>query len=548
MDQRKTIYVDNKPEEYVFQDFDTLDKELEKKYKGKCFLLDYVSEALITPKNIGQFQKFTLFEISQIKLLQQQVQNLKEELKQLTDDQLIQKAISEKTYTNAGKTILGKQDEQEGLKEKIRMLEQENKKLQSLGNQLKAKEQKIQDLSTQSLQFSNQISNLQSQNSKLSYENSQLIASKSEQQGKNLQCSDFQCQENELRTQLDLALQELKTSKLQINQYQEESKYFQTEFKKSKEKIDHLTIELLQLKKQINDQKQSPDDQNKVSQKLQQTVYDLENFYHDEDKQMQEKNQIKFLDSIIKKQSEEIKKTREILLKTDGSLTIYQSNYFEILQIILNEHQFQKCIKEKNFFFRQNCIQKTKFHHSQRIPEEEMSLFVNGKQISKKDLQQNSTQQLKQNWNLKIPKQFLVKDQSDNYYVYKECLEINNKIFKPFQITSPIEQYISSFFKYFYLATSKNLALTECEYGESKDNSEIIISSIIIHSKYEKGFSCFDKGRVEEFEEMLNVHDKTNQRYWSDELEQLAKKVWNDPYIINMNMIQILSSIHRFIF
>ncbi|CAD8172663.1 unnamed protein product [Paramecium octaurelia] len=104
------------------------------------------------------------------------------------------------------------------------------------------------------------------------------------------------------------------------------------------------------------------------------------------------------------------------------------------------------------------------------------------------------------------------------------------KNFIPFSTTSPIEQYITQFFRHCYLATNKNLALTECQYGENNKNAEIVITNIIIHSNYLKGFSCFDLGKtkIEEFEEMLKSPGGTSQQLWSYELQDLATKVWNE--------------------
>ncbi|CAD8172627.1 unnamed protein product [Paramecium octaurelia] len=250
-------------------------------------------------------------------------------------------------------------------------------------------------------------------------------------------------------------------------------------------------------------------------------------------------------------------------LSDDQGSNLQYSGLPDIFQITFKEQEFFKCIKEKNFFFRKNCILKERWYYTQSVNQQYISIIANGQQINiqktftlskianqaidtilnllivqgyftlfQRDLQYNNIQLFQQNWNLKIPKQFLVKDQMGNYYVYQECLKINSKSFVPFQITSPIEQYISSFFNYFYLATNKNLALSDCVYGESNDNKEIIIFTIIIHSNYKYGLSVFDLGKtkIKDFEKIFEVSKGKTQQFWSNELENRAKKVWYDQY------------------
>ncbi|CAD8172653.1 unnamed protein product [Paramecium octaurelia] len=566
------IYYNNKFEAYPIQDYHALIEELEKKYDGKCLLFDWLSDNLVTPQNLVLYRKLILCRIKEIPILLKKIQEYDEELKQLTMDQQLQQENTEKQNTILGKAIFEKSVEGSEIKEQAKKLEKDNKALLQKVKELNAKEYKIQQLITQSQDFSNQIGNLncarknlQSENDKLSKENSQLIQFKlkSEQLDKDLQNLELEqrvqkIQNDELRIQLQ---EEVRFSQLQSEQLQNELKQSKEVIENLKIESEKLQIELLESKGQVNYQDKSSDDQQKLSQKQEQNVCDdVANFYTDEQQQEDKQiygNQIKFQESIIKKILDEMHLIRQITLRNDKSSTFQQSNQFEVLQITLNEQQFQKCINEKNFFFRQNCIDKKRYD-AQNIQDDQISISVNGQQviimklhklsiyeyeaidiilnklivqayfkIFQRDFQKNSKQQ---NWNLKIPRQFLVKDEFNNYYIYQECLQMQIKNFIPFSTTSPIEQYITQFFRHCYLATNKNLALTECQYGENNKNAEIVITNIIIHSNYLKGFSCFDLGKtkIEEFEEMLKSPGGTSQQLWSYELQDLATKVWNE--------------------
>ncbi|CAK69470.1 unnamed protein product (macronuclear) [Paramecium tetraurelia] len=624
--QFRWINVENKES----KDYHALIEELEKQHKGKCLLFDQVLESLITSEIFVKGENMKLVIIHQIPTLIQNLIKKESEVEKLNKEIQDYRVQADKQHSEGKSIVYSKSTKEFDLEKKIKELEIQINKLQTqLDDQRQEKDgkiQKIQDSYDQNKKL------LLDQNSQIERLSQELYQSKSqsqqqdqvqynsdlEQRLENLKdgMKHYQLLSEGLKNELEGLKNDLKRSKeltdhqsiqlthvqKELTQSQQSREKLQNQLSQSKEQINHLSIEsqqlqhelseskeivnnqkieiqqlqnqLVELKEQINYQNNSSDEQKRQSQKLQQTACELHKFCTDEeeqeDKQILE-NQIKFLDSTITKFLDQNKLIKDISLQIDRSQTFQKSIGLEIYQVTLKEQEFLKCINEKNFFFRQNCIYKKKCHYAQSINEKQMSIIAHGQQINiqkvfahpmsnheaidtilnllivqgyfnlfQRDHLQNNMQQFQQIWNLKFPKQFLVKDQMDNYSVYQECLQTDIKIFIPFQNISPMDQYISSFFRYFYFATNKNFAISECQYGEQTNKNfgliecqygekiEIIILSIIIHSNYEKGFSLLDQGRskIEEFEKMLKAQEGINQRYWSDQLQNQAKKVW----------------------
>ncbi|CAD8077366.1 unnamed protein product [Paramecium primaurelia] len=306
-----------------------------------------------------------------------------------------------------------------------------------------------------------------------------------------------------------------------------------------------------------------------------QTVEDLQNFYSDEQKQRREINfyyQIRYLESIIQKVSDDKTEEQKMNCRLETTQAIIFSEWLNIYQILLDEDQFSKSIKEKNFYFRKNCLIKNKVSQIQQRQlnqDTEIVITIDNQRLTirnvhetcnaeyqaldiilnmlltegyaklfERDHQQiNSENQLREQWSIKIPRQFLIQDDIGNYHIYQE--QFGNDIdqdFSPFRTADIVDQFISSFYQYFYFATNKNLALTECKILVQlnkflKRLNEVIITRIVINSKYQKVFSKLDKGedKIKNFERERSENPRgATQQFWSPKMYEKAEQVWYD--------------------
>ncbi|CAD8177207.1 unnamed protein product [Paramecium pentaurelia] len=548
--------------------YDDIMEELKKKEDQTWFLIEEQLKVLIkddtTLKYSSQLISVGPSDIISMYRSHLKVKELETKNSQL-EDEIINLQDAKSELLHYGKVIPQKYIKEGLLDQELEKQRKEiaklNKCVQELENQLKSQEEaeqkrisdfknKYQQLTNQESTYTQQISSLEQEKFQFSEKIDQLLQEK-----------------KQFSQKIDQLEQEKEQQTVQIAQLKSQSQPFQKEYQIGTEQS--LEIQCSSIRIQNQGSKQSPTSINP------QTVQHLNNIYSDERKQSESYiylyNQNKFLESLLEKVCDENRELRKIF---DPNKTILFQRQSKIYQIKLDVQQFSQSIKEKKFYFRKNCLFKDNeylielmqnkldteikiniddqclkiknvYHICQKkyqaldiilnmlIAEIYAQLFVRDLQEANKT---NSQNQLSQLWNFKIPRLFLAKDNSGQYSIFQECFENDSKDFKPFQSTQIEDQYISSFFKYFYLATNKNFAITECQLLVLENNiqrrlNEVVIQSIVIHSKYKNLFSQLDKGKekIIDFERILSQNPPgAIQQYWSEQLQILAEKVWYD--------------------
>ncbi|CAD8085943.1 unnamed protein product [Paramecium sonneborni] len=532
-------------------------------------------------KTEQQAQKYKLFqknlETSYLNLqnliqdkedLQKQIQLLERENEKLFNIQEKNCKINE-SHEATKKQI---KELNQGLCEKIGTLEQEKS---NLSLQIEYLEMEKQD---QTKEISNQIQqiySLQKEKSNLFDQIKSLETEKSEQSkeisNQFQQIQSLQKEKSNLLGEIkSLEMENHGQSKTISNQFQqiqslqkEKSNLFcqikSLEIDKSEQSNDiHIpSLQNSYLIQFSQDQTSISSHDQTYKQKLEQQ---LESFYYNDEfyqKNNNNKNQTKFLDQLLKKTCENKNKI-DLIEKNKDHFK------FSIQQISLNMDKFIESINNQNLFYQPSFIEKgveqdlseigfnvlkkgqiwsmkkmkdykiTLNNEQQALDIINNQLIVKGfLQLYKEDLNKIKEFECKQQqFDLKFPKQYLIKDDNNQYYICEQTVENQeNKIYEVFNQGTLVHQYISALILYFYYSTNKNCVITKYELNQNQENQDLILSNTIISSNYSQILSLLDEGQntVDKFKDKLKQMPKgAFQHFWTEELYKMAQNQWEN--------------------